>query len=242
MGTEQDLFGAWALSDATARRSGADEPAARAIWRVELPDEHEAAMDTLDIQAILLYLDREGILESTERLYYFVDAWVYNQPTKAQELIETIGSPESLLAEALDGLRAGQARSMARDIPDIVEEFQGFLGRVRAFLSNYAVVETAADGRLIARTLVSWTGDFATWSRKDITDDQAIQHHYNTRVAIQRRSLLIQSLSVVLASGADIAMRLGTPGGLLFALPAIWRFIRTVSDEYRRMQAQNLGQ
>jgi hypothetical protein len=36
-------------------------------------------------------------------------------------------------------------------------------------------------------------------------------------------------------------MRVGTPGGVLLALPAIWRFIRMVADEYRRAQAQGLG-
>lgn len=78
--------------------------------------------------------------------------------------------------------------------------------------------------------------------REDLTDAQAIQHVYNMRVAVQRRRLLIQLLSIVIAAAADIGMRLGTPGGVLLALPAVWRFIRIVSDEYRRAQVQNLGQ
>jgi len=242
MSIAQDLFGAWTLSSAVAQRSSIESPAVQALWRVELPDDHEAAMDALDIHAFTLYLDRDGILESAERLYHFVDTWVFNQPTEAQERIETAGSPEYLLAEAMDSLRSAQVRGIARDIPDIIEEFQAFLGRVHAFLSNYAVIETASNGTLLARTFVGWSGDFTSWCRTDLTADQAIQHMYNTRVAIQRRRLLIQLLSIIIAGAADIGMRLGTPGGVLLALPAIWRFIRIVSDEYRRAQAQNLGQ
>ncbi len=241
MNIGQDLFGVWTLSSAATQRSGTDAPTVHALWRVELPDDHEAAMDALDIHAFVLHLDRDGILESAERLYHFVDAWVFNQPTEAQERIETTGSPEYLLAEAMDSLRSAQARGIIRDIPNIIEEFQAFLGRVHAFLSNYAVIETASNGTLLARTFVGWSGDFASWCREDLTADQALQHVYSMRVAIQRRRLLIQLLSIIIAGAADIGMRLGTPGGVLLALPAVWRFIRIVADEYRRAQAQNLG-
>ena len=242
MSIAQDLFGVWTLSSAAAQRSSDDAPTTHALWQLELPNDHDAAMDALDIHAFALLLDRDGILESAERLYHFVDTWVFNQPTEAQARIETAGSPEYLLAEAMDSLRNAQARGIVRDLPDIVEEFQAFLGRVRAFLSNYAVIETKSNGTLLARTCVGWSGDFTSWCREDLTDAQAIQHVYNMRVAVQRRRLLIQLLSIVIAAAADIGMRLGTPGGVLLALPAVWRFIRIVSDEYRRAQAQNLGQ
>lgn len=239
MNIAQDLFGVWTLS--SAQRSSVDSSAVHALWRLELPTDHEAAMNALDIHAFTLLLDRDGILESAKRLYHFVDSWVFDQPTEAEARIETAGSPEHLLAEAIDSLRSTQARGIIRDIPDIVEEFQAFLSRVHAFLSNYAVIETASNGTLLARTCVSWSGDFTSWCREDLTADQALQHVYSMRVAIQRRRMLVQLLSVVIAAAADIGMRVGTPGGVLLALPAIWRFIRMVADEYRRAQAQGLG-
>jgi hypothetical protein len=239
MNIAQDLFGVWTLS--SAQRSSVDSSAVHALWRLELPTDHEAAMNALDIHAFTLLLDRDGILESAKRLYHFVDSWVFDQPTEAEARIETAGSPEYLLAEAIDSLRSTQARGIIRDIPDIVEEFQAFLSRVHAFLSNYAVIETASNGTLLARTCVSWSGDFTSWCREDLTADQALQHVYSMRVAIQRRRMLVQLLSVVIAAAADIGMRAGTPGGVLLALPAIWRFIRMVADEYRRAQAQGLG-
>jgi hypothetical protein len=239
MDIAQDLFGVWTLS--SAQRSDVDSSAVHALWRLELPTDHEAAMNALDIHAFTLLLDRDGILESAKRLYHFVDSWVFDQPTEAEARIETVGSPEYLLAEAIDGLRSTQARGIIRDIPDIVEEFQAFLRRVHAFLSNYAVIETASNGTLLARTCIGWSGDFTSWCREDLTADQALQHIYSMRVAIQRRRMLIQLLSVVIAAAADIGMRVGTPGGVLLALPAIWRFIRMVADEYRRAQAQGLG-
>ncbi len=238
MDIAQDLFGVWTLS--SAQRSSDDAPTVHALWRLELPTDHDAAMNALDIHAFTLLLDRDGILESAGRLYHFVDSWVFNQPTEAQARIETAGSPEYLLAEAIESLRSAQARGIIRDIPDIVEEFQAFLSRVHAFLSNYAVIETAANGTLLARTCVGWSGDFTSWCREDLTADQALQHVYSMRVALQRRRMLIQLLSVVIAAAADIGMRLGVPGGVLLALPAIWRFIRMVADEYRRAQAQSL--
>jgi len=239
MDIAQDLFGVWTLS--SAQRSDVDSSAVHALWRLELPTDHEAAMNALDIHAFTLLLDRDGILESAKRLYHFVDSWVFDQPTEAEARIETVGSPEYLLAEAIDGLRSTQARGIIRDIPDIVEEFQAFLSRVHAFLSNYAVIETASNGTLLARTCIGWSGDFTSWCREDLTADQALQHIYSMRVAIQRRRMLIQLLSVVIAAAADIGMRVGMPGGVLLALPAIWRFIRMVADEYRRAQAQGLG-
>jgi len=239
MDIAQDLFGVWTLS--SAQRSDVDSSAVHALWRLELPTDHEAAMNALDIHAFTLLLDRDGILESAKRLYHFVDSWVFDQPTEAEARIETVGSPEYLLAEAIDGLRSTQARGIIRDIPDIVEEFQAFLSRVHAFLSNYAVIETTSNGTLLARTCIGWSGDFTSWCREDLTADQALQHIYSMRVAIQRRRMLIQLLSVVIAAAADIGMRVGTPGGVLLALPAIWRFIRMVADEYRRAQAQGLG-
>ena len=44
-------------------------------------------------------------------------------------------------------------------------------------------------------------------------------------------------VGVVGAGAANVAVKLGVPGGQLLAIPAVWNFVKDVLAEWRKLQA-----
>ncbi len=226
MDTAQALLGAWAAADA----QNLDSPL---VWRWEAPSNSRAAR-----QGALAGLDRDyaHIEQAAERLSRFADAWQPDRRPQAKSLEAQARSPEDALADALERLSTPQAKGLFDPLQSAQEELDAFIRRVRALVSHYAVIETQCNGAVIARTLVSWTGDFKSLWRNDLTPEQIRLHEHNARAALARRAALIRLMGVIGVSATKIALRLATPGGQLLVLPALWQFVRDVIEELRRLE------
>ncbi len=111
------------------------------------------------------------------------------------------------------------------------------MDKVREMIANYARVETAIAGNSIGQTAVSWTGDFRTIWIPAITPADMNLHRYNVAVTLQWRLGTMRFVGVVGAGAANVAIKLGVPGGQLLALPAVWNFVKDVLAEWRKLQA-----
>jgi hypothetical protein len=104
-------------------------------------------------------------------------------------------------------------------------------------MANYARVETEIAGTLIGQTAVTWTGDFRTiWTAAAGPEDMRL-HYRNVDVTLQWRLGTMRFVGVVCAGAANVAVKLGVPGGQLLALPAVWNFVKDVLAEWRKLQA-----
>jgi hypothetical protein len=91
-------------------------------------------------------------------------------------------------------------------------------------------VETRAEGRLLARTIVGWGGDAGTAWAVPFDPAAATLHGRTLALALAARATLLRRLALA-ARGAATLGALLAPGGALLALPAAWRFIGEVVDE-----------
>lgn len=181
------------------------------------------------------------IEQAIARLNHFADGWVPGEGPQAKSLDTPAQSPEEALAEALERIKAPQAKGLLDSLQSARKEFDAFVRRVSELVSHYAVIETSFDGTVIARTLVSWTGDFKSLWRRGLTPEQIRLHERNVRAALARRALLIRLMGVISTSAAKIALRLATPGAQLLVLPALWQFVRDVIEELRRTEARSVS-
>jgi hypothetical protein len=80
---------------------------------------------------------------------------------------------------------------------------------------------------------VGWTGDAETiWPQPRHPEQVAL--HWNTLdLALQSRTTLLRTLIIVTHGAVKISSLLAMPGGVVLALPAIWKFINRLMDEYR---------
>ncbi|MCS6846829.1 MAG: hypothetical protein RMN52_03845 [Anaerolineae bacterium] len=241
MNIGQELFGAWTTGAAVEKDLAASAPAIGAIWRRAVPPDARTARSALQAQDEALQRDHENIEKAIQRLNDFIEAWTPGQPARAKSLKDAPQPPEDALAAALDRIRAPQAKDLLDPLQAAREEFDAFVRRVGELVSHYAVIETSSNGTLIARTLVSWTGDFKSLLRSDATPDQIRLHERNVRAALARRAALIRLMGVISTSAAKIALRLATPGAQLLVLPALWQFVRDVIEELRRAEARGVS-
>ncbi|MFC1465365.1 MAG: hypothetical protein ACFLMY_11010 [Candidatus Brachytrichaceae bacterium NZ_4S206] len=241
MNVGQELFGAWTTGPATEKELVSGGPATGATWRWEIPSNMRAARAALQTQDETLQRDQESIEKAIQRLSAFVASWTPEQSARAKSLDDAPQSPEDALAEALERINAPQTKGVLDPLQSAREEFDAFVRRVRELVSNYAVIETTSDGAVIARTLVSWTGDFKSLWRDDLTLGQVRLHERNVRAALARRAVLIRLMGVISTSAAKIALRLATPGAQLLVLPALWQFVRDVIEELRRAEARGVS-
>ena len=104
-------------------------------------------------------------------------------------------------------------------------------------MANYARVETEIAGNPIGQTAVSWTGDFRTIWMPAVTITDMDLHRHHVDVTLQWRLGTMRFVGVVGAGAANVAIKLGVPGGQLLALPAVWNYVKDVLAEWRKLQA-----
>jgi hypothetical protein len=114
------------------------------------------------------------------------------------------------------------------------EQFQKFLQTVERFVAHYAWVETEVENRLLARTIVGWTGDTRTLWPTDLNSEQRLLHMRSLTLALESRVTMQRTLTVVITGAAKLSLMLTTPVGAVMALPAAWKFIEQVRREMNR--------
>jgi len=120
---------------------------------------------------------------------------------------------------------------------EATSQWRQFLEQVREMIANYARVETGIAGNPIGQTAISWTGDFRTIWTPEITVADMALHRHNVDVTLQWRLGTMRFVGVVGAGAANVAIKLGVPGGQLLAVPAVWSFVKDVLKEWRKLQA-----
>jgi len=120
---------------------------------------------------------------------------------------------------------------------EATSQWRHFMEQVREMIANYARVETEIAGSPIGQTAISWTGDFRTIWTPAVTIADMNLHRHNVDVTLQWRLGTMRFVGVVGAGAANVALKLGVPGGQLLALPAVWNFVKDVLAEWRKLQA-----
>lgn len=246
-GVNEDPFGMWNVVPATSGVSfGVGETAA--------PQEpvHRVNFATLDEGSTLLAAKQRELQEQQATL------------TQIEQRLAEIGrsgsgvsfaapidqppefvTPEQSLDAALQRLTAPVSyglfnrKQQAEQEADLeaTSQWHKFLEQVREMIANYARVETQIAGTPIGRTAVGWTGDFRTFWTPAVTVADMQVHRHNVDLTLQWRLGTLRMVGVVGAGAANVAVKLGLPGGQLLAIPAVWNFVKDVLAEWRKLQA-----
>lgn len=132
-------------------------------------------------------------------------------------------------------LSAAWARSLSGEGGDAdrLTRVNALLGRVAQALTRFASVESWAGGAAVGVTSVGWTGDFRTVLGSDSPLEPLRAHPQLTGLALRRRHMWIRLAMMTVAAAYSVSVQLALPGGLLGAIPRVWRFIEEALDEIR---------
>jgi hypothetical protein len=239
---EQDVgLGVWEVGDdpSTAARLAEGEPHTMpevAAWSIALPD-HLSDAETGIRAAVARSREIERVLNGAPgRLDRFLRQAASRSASPAD--VDSCARWQRPEQELL--LLAGQLK---RGIPpvdtrtfglpswsEICRRFQAFVRQVERFVLHFAYVETERRGELIARTVVSWTGDFRNTLWR--TDHNLTSLHVRSvALAMQTRWSWLRIIQLAAEGAAKISAALSIPFGTLAAVPLAWWYLQRILDE-----------
>lgn len=151
----------------------------------------------------------------------------------------SVGSstPELELTRELAELSGSAALSFSADQPagdsDEQKRAEGrrVLDELVARIRAAARIETRTGDRLIAWTSIGVVGDTTTSVSRTATAAELARHQASVDQALRARQTRTRLVLSTLTAAANIALAAGA-GGPLLALPAIWRFVSSVMNEW----------
>ena len=109
--------------------------------------------------------------------------------------------------------------------------FESSLGDLKRLFTQFASIETSLQGSLIGSTVVSWSGKYVTSWHAGTHPESMRLHQRSLKVAMASRRLFLNMFSVSAISAARLSVLLAVPGGALFTLPAVWKFVTRILNE-----------
>jgi hypothetical protein len=246
-GVNEDPFGMWDVVPATSGISfGTGEAAApeKPVHRINFatPDEGAALLtaqqcELQDQQATLTQIEQRLAEIGRSGSGVSFAAPIDQPPEFVQPEQNLEAAMQRITAPVSYGLFDRKQQAEQESDLDATNQWRQFLEQVREMIANYARVETEIAGNPIGQTAVSWTGDFRTIWTPAVTAADMNLHRRNVDVTLQWRLGTLRFVGVVGAGAANVAIKVGVPGGQLLALPAVWNFVKDVLKEWRKLQA-----
>jgi hypothetical protein len=138
---------------------------------------------------------------------------------------------EAALLSWIDAYQPGQVAFGGvgldqRQMGEAVTQFQQVVNNLLGQVLHLAQVETSLEGQLLARSLVSWTGDVdTTWGDGTQAEERSL-HQRSLALALASRLAMLKMFTTVTQGAAKIAVLIAAPGGALLALPAAWKYLQ----------------
>jgi hypothetical protein len=136
---------------------------------------------------------------------------------------------------ALDRLAWSAGPAPAEPDPDPGRLAQ-LLDRVADLARGRARIETRVEGALVAQSITTLSGDTELWAAPQLSRSGAQLHARSVAVAVRTRHAWARILTLTVRGAGRLAV-VGLPGGVVSAVPLVWRFVRDVLRELRRRDA-----
>jgi hypothetical protein len=129
------------------------------------------------------------------------------------------------------------AGSSAADAWDRAHEaFSNVLVHLRRLVTGVSWVETAIEGRTIARTVIRRLGDQSTVWDGTVRASAASLHMRALALALGSSAALMRSLEIAVRGLSILGLVSSGPASALLALPLVWNFVDDVVSQMRRFR------
>lgn len=208
------------------------------IWRAELPRNLDVAETKISRAEAKLNVSKKTLDTLEERLGKAIEV----HPTLAigpSSTGEALAKPEAELLAVLSEIQRLSSPAVSFGVGEMLlggwqeasKQVADILDRVVRVVACYAFVETRVQEQLLGRTTVSWTGDVNTVWRGGFSPEQVLLHQRTLALALDSRDTLLRTVLMVTQLAVKLSVFLSTPGGVILALPAVWRFIHQALNE-----------
>lgn len=250
------LISLWSFPEISANigvsfSASAEQDIPPAVWRLDLPPDHQAAAQALQAYSF----QTQAALVVIEDLPIRIEGLVKRKQTadaagasfSLSEQPDLPAEDAGLLLSLLEIDRLGEQVSfgleekLPEDWQAAYRQFQAAAGRLLRSISHLAWVETSQGGQLLGRTAVGWAGDMQTYYRPALPPQQYELHRRSLQVALASRYALIRLFSATIGVASRLSLLLATPGGALLSLPAVWKYFNQILSEVEKYQLVAAG-
>jgi hypothetical protein len=152
-----------------------------------------------------------------------------------------VRAAEARLIAALTGAAPLELDQLAWSAPPAPAEHDPgrlaqLLDRVADLARGRARIETRVEGALVAQSITTLSGDTELWAAPQLSRSGAQLHARSVAVAVRTRHAWARILTLTVRGAGRLAV-VGLPGGVVSAVPLVWRFVRDVLRELRRRDA-----
>jgi hypothetical protein len=243
------VFGLWENSlvpgeNAIAFGLSNDAPVLQeySIWRADLsPDQMEAEkqLSQMDLQMQRMTAVLETLPGEIKQVTNQASSPSFDLSTAANrpEEVELLGNILSLNSTSSGpAVSFGLGDVLSNDWKAAYQEFQVSFARIQQLVTQMAWVETRMGGQLVGWSVVNWTGDFYTSWKENTLPDQRALHQHSLQQAMATRVALLRVLAVTMQGAGMFAFLISNPGGVILALPAVWKYVNQVLDQIKQFQ------
>lgn len=205
------------------------------IWRSDLPANPEMAAADLaenDAQMQLSLQALEAVPERIDALVRqaqgaslggvsFAAETLAEPEAELLDFVQTINRPSTGVSFAVGGEEKSKLEAAFAQFGEDMEH-------LLRLVTHFAWVETQIDGRLMGRSIVSWSGDLDTSWKSGLKDEIHQLHKRSLYQALATRNLALHAVTITAKSAAKLAVLLATPGGAILALPVVWKYVKQI--------------
>lgn len=239
----QDVFGWWQITAAGPASGLATSPEIGSVWRVELPDDPQAAEDLLKYQAYRQAQAAWYLPAARRSLEHDLDSLDRLEAGLEFSAQTGINTPRGVLAVAYqyshEQASYGLLDSLSLD-PQVLDrtsqEVGQFAALVRRTVSQFALVETASAGKNIAKTRIAWSGDAETWWESGSDQGQFPRHNQVLAQALVTRQHWLRFLLLLTSGIVRTAAVLATGPFSLVAIWATWKYLQQVIAAFQKIR------
>jgi len=238
-----DVLGLWAVVPQPSDEFSAIGSASAGVvnwpvWRAKFTEELGLAEAHLSICEARLNDSKKVLGKVPERLHRLMETQPTSLAFDVRESDGILAKPEAELLALLQEIQKGGAplsfgvgEKFLFGWEQASQQFTAILERVCRFVACYARIETRVQEHLLAQTAVSWTGDVNTAWKAELHPDQVRMHQRTLALALESRDTLLRTVLMATQLAIKVTVLVSTPGGVILALPAVWRFIHQVLAE-----------
>ena len=238
-----DALGFWRTAPLIVSYAVGDDQDDRMLWEVDLPQELGSSKQIMEEELESLHLTRQVLPAAAELIHAYLEN--EQNPGKMGNESFSISAVEDspALAELSEWMMLADAEmdfsltgEIEKKLRQAVSELDAFTAQIRSALSQMAVVQTTAGGRLIGVTTVAWLGNVSTRWRPGLDIGQAALHRQSVEMALTTRHSWIRLAGLVSVSATRLIAAASSGIGLVTALPMAYRTITQLVREIRTLR------
>ena len=207
------------------------------VWCIQLP--HDLGEADAVMESQLHHIDQQQLF--LDKIDARLDVMDPNLPTHTPYVTSSY-DPQTVLLDSIIALRlpseAFSTGDTAVDYRALYNRCEVLINRFQQTITRRGRIETRIGDNLVGLTNIDWNGDFETIWEENAASLSMQLHVKSIRLASASRLTVLRILSIVSTGALGLAIKASIPGGQFLLIPAVYKFVRDMLEELKKIPVE----